>query len=172
MAEQSILSKGLKIGTLMAGATLGTMVLASSIERRSPWSGFNAMANAIGYGRLRTPDTFDSKRTLAGVALLAGGLVAWGLAYEETYSLAKRRPALVGGVLAGLLGYAFDAIVLPKEVRRGFRRKMGLPGMIAKYVTLGVATALATATVEGEGAVLEPELPHRTTLPYGVTYEA
>jgi protease I len=137
-----IVTRGLLTGVALTAASGATMMTSSAIERGSPWAGLNAMATAIGLRRRRVSDSFEAGVTPIGIALLTGGLLAWGLAYQGALAGTARRGGLVSGVLSGLGGYAFDELVLPRWVIPNFRRKMGVSGTMAKYVALGIASAL------------------------------
>lgn len=93
------------------------------------------------------------------------------------------RSILLRGLLGGLLAYAFDQLVLPKELTKSFREKLGLFGTIGKYAAIAGATMLATSASlpsssaprgrARDGALspdefsLDDERAIRTTLPWG-----
>lgn len=139
-----IVKRGLRTGVVLAAATAGTMMVASVAKRGSPWAAMNAMATAIGIGGRRVGDRFDPAITPAGMALLAGSLLVWGIAYEGALASTRRRSGLLTGALSGASGYAFDRLLLPKRVIPNFRRKMGVLGTTGKYVALGLASAAAS----------------------------
>jgi protease I len=139
-----IVTRGLLTGVALTAASGATMMTSSAIERGSPWAGLNAMASAVGLRRRRPRDDFDASVTPIGLALLTGGLLAWGLAYQGTLAGTRRRGGLVSGVLSGLGGYAFDQYVMPNWVIPNFRRKMGVKGTFAKYAVIGLVSALAS----------------------------
>ncbi len=171
-----VLRRGLRTGALMAGAVTTTMMIASAVERGSPWAGFNAMASAVSGPRAR--DGFDRVETPLGIGLLSSGLVLWGIGFDGLRSLGRSSEPLVSGLLAAVGGLVFDRIVLPRWLLPNFRRKLGLLGTIAKYVTLGVTAAVSAAT-ESASTRAQPNLGphnddeyanfpgHRTTLPFG-----
>ncbi|EYF05770.1 type 1 glutamine amidotransferase domain-containing protein [Chondromyces apiculatus] len=143
-------TRGLKAGAAMTAACGATMMVSSAIQRGTPWAGLNAMATAVGVRRRRFGKHFDADVSVPGLAVLTGGLLAWGIFYEGAVRpVARNRVA--AGVLSGLGGYALDRWVLPDWVLPNFRKAMGSRGTVAKYVALGVASALAT---EGRGGVL------------------
>lgn len=178
-----MLLRGLSLGAVMGGAALSEMMISSSIERGSPWAGPNAMLSALRDERVR--DDFGISRTLLGAGILIGGMLLWGVGYEGVLRVAQKRPAIVGGLLCGLLAFAFDELVMPEELTKNFRRKLGLVGTIGKYAAIAGATMLATSGVRVRAPSivsrgLQPEeLPLggegalRTTLPWGLSaYEA
>lgn len=141
---RTTVTQGLKRGASLVAATTAAMMVSSFIARGSPWAGLNAMATAIGAGGRRASDRFNRAQTPTGLGLLTGGLLAWGVLYEGALALSHRRSTLATGALSGLAGYAFDSVVLPGWVVPNFRRKMGVGGTIAKYATLGIASAAAS----------------------------
>ncbi len=167
------------MGAAMSGAALSEMMVSSAIERGSPWAGPNAMISALGTRRVR--DDFGG-RTLLGAGILVSGMLLWGIGYEGALRIARSRPALVGGLLSGVLAYAFDRLVLPDDLTKNFRRKLGVAGTIGKYAAIAGATMIATARLtsapvssglQPEEAPLGGERALRTTLPWGVpTVEA
>lgn len=136
-------TRGLKTGVALTAASGATMMISSALERGSPWAGLNAMATAVGVRKRRFGARFDADVTPLGMALLTGGLLAWGIAYEGALGAVGRRSRLIAGALSGLGGYAFDKIVLPDWVVPNFRRAMGPAGAAAKYVAIGLASAAA-----------------------------
>jgi hypothetical protein len=139
----STLTRGLTTGAALAASTAATMMIAANVARRSPWAGLNAMATAIDRDEEgdRPGDRFDRSVTPAGIALLAGGMLAWGLAYEGAMKLTGRRSSLLSGALSGALAYAIDRLVLPKHLVPNFRRSMGAGGTLAKYAAVGLVSA-------------------------------
>src|SRR4051794_34075564 len=109
---RTTLTKGLTTGATMAAATAATMMVASSLRLGSPWAGLNAMAGAVGAGGRRPRACFDARVTPIGLAVLAGGLLAWGMAYEGALSAGHRRSDLTTGAISGALGYAIDKVAL------------------------------------------------------------
>lgn len=136
-----IVTRGLKTGLALTAASMTTMVVASAFERRSPWAGLNAMATAAGIGGRRARDRFDAAVTPAGIGLLAGGLLLWGLGYAAALGATQRRSSLVTGALSGLGGYALDRWILPSWLLPNFRRTLGPVGTTGKYVALALASA-------------------------------
>ena len=113
-----VLRRGLRSGALMAGAVTTTMMIASAVERGSPWAGFNAMASAGSGARAR--DEFDLVKTPLGIGLLSSGLVLWGIGFDGLRSLGRRNEPLVSGLLAAVGGLLFDRLVLsPDSVHSG-----------------------------------------------------
>ncbi|XXX72056.1 hypothetical protein WMF30_30860 [Sorangium sp. So ce134] len=138
-----IVTRGLRTGAVLTAATMCTMMAASTLKRGSPWASMNAMATAIGLGGRRASDRFDPVVTPAGVAVLAGGLLAWGIGYEKALDAAGRRSSPLTGALSALGGFLFDELILPDRLMKNFRDKMGVVGTLSKYVALGVASAAA-----------------------------
>jgi len=142
-------TRGLMTGVALTAASGTTMMISSAIERGSPWAGLNAMATALGVQKRRVSDRFTTDVTPYGMGALAGGLLIWGLAYQGALKLGGRRSPIVAGVLSALGGYAFDKLVLPDRVVPNFRRKMGKGGTFAKYVAIGVASAVSARLTPG-----------------------
>ncbi|WP_437805784.1 hypothetical protein [Sorangium sp. So ce1078] len=138
-----IVTRGLRTGAVLTAATMCTMMAASTLKRGSPWASMNAMATAVGLGGRRASDRFDSVVTPAGVAVLAGGMLAWGIGYEKALDAAGRRSSPITGALSALGGFLLDELVLPDRLMKNFRDKMGVLGTLSKYVALGVASAAA-----------------------------
>ncbi len=138
-----IVTRGLRTGAVLTAATMCTMMAASTLKRGSPWASMNAMATAVGLGGRRASDRFDPVVTPAGVAVLAGGLLVWGIGYEKALDAAGRRSSPLTGALSALGGFLFDELVLPDRLMKNFRAKMGVLGTLSKYVALGVASAAA-----------------------------
>lgn len=141
---RTIVTRGLITGAVLAASTAGVMMIASRVESGSPWAGLNAMATAVGVGERPLRDRFDAAVTPVGIAVLTGGLLAWGVAYEGALAATHRRGGLLTGALSGALGYALDRLVLPSRVVSNFRRATGLGGMIATYATVALAGAAAS----------------------------
>jgi hypothetical protein len=133
--------RGLATGAALAAATTGTMMIASAVERGSPWAGINAMAGVVGLGGRRPRDRFDRAATSAGLGILVGGLVGWGLLYEGALTVAHRRSTLATGALSGLLAFAVDRLALPGQIVPRFRSTLGPMGTIAKYASLALVSA-------------------------------
>ncbi|WP_437573185.1 hypothetical protein [Sorangium sp. So ce887] len=138
-----IVTRGLRTGAVLTAATMCTMMAASTLKRGSPWASMNAMATAVGLGGRRASDRFDPVVTPAGVAVLAGGLLVWGIGYEKALDATGRRSSPLTGALSALGGFLFDELVLPDRLMKNFRAKMGVLGTLSKYVALGVASAAA-----------------------------
>jgi len=134
-------SRGIACGATLAATTAATMMIASSLERGSPWAGFNAMATAVGARRVRP--RFDPAVTPVGLAVLAGTSLGWGVMYERALAATGRRSNFATGALSGALGYVFDRAVLPDRLVPEFRRMMGFGGMFAKYATIAFASAFS-----------------------------
>ena len=140
---RATVARGLTSGATMAAATATTMMIASSLARGSPWAGLNVMATTIGVGGRRAPVRFDPQATPAGLAVLIGGLLAWGLLYEGALAATHRQRSPATAALSGALGYVVDKVALPSRVVPNFRRTMGLGGTIAKYAALAIASAVS-----------------------------
>ncbi|WP_437949176.1 hypothetical protein WME98_52865 [Sorangium sp. So ce296] len=138
-----IVTRGLRTGAALTAATMCTMMAASTLKRGSPWASMNAMATAVGLGGRRASDRFDPVVTPAGVAVLAGGLLAWGIGYEKALDATGKRSGPLTGALSALGGFLFDELILPDRLMKNFRDKMGVLGTLSKYVALGVASAAA-----------------------------
>ncbi|WP_437751485.1 hypothetical protein [Sorangium sp. So ce1389] len=138
-----IVTRGLRTGAVMTAATMCTMMAASTLKRGSPWASMNAMATAVGIGGRRVSDRFDPVVTPTGIAVLAGGLLAWGIGYEKALDASGQRSGALTGALAALGGFLLDELVLPDRLMQNFRAKMGVVGTLSKYVALGVASAAA-----------------------------
>ncbi|WP_437331451.1 hypothetical protein [Sorangium sp. So ce394] len=138
-----IVTRGLRTGAALTAATMCTMMAASTLKRGSPWASMNAMATAVGLGGRRASDRFDPVVTPAGVAVLAGGLLAWGIGYEKALDATGKRSNPLTGALSALGGFLFDELILPDRLMKNFRDKMGVLGTLSKYVALGVASAAA-----------------------------
>ncbi|WP_437923015.1 hypothetical protein WMF37_28765 [Sorangium sp. So ce291] len=138
-----IVTRGLRTGAVMTAATMCTMMAASTLKRGSPWASMNAMATAVGIGGRRVSDRFDPVVTPAGIAVLAGGLLAWGIGYEKALDASGQRSGALTGALSALGGFLLDELVLPDRLMQNFRAKMGVVGTLSKYVALGVASAAA-----------------------------
>ncbi|WP_148313927.1 hypothetical protein [Sorangium cellulosum] len=138
-----IVTRGLRTGAALTAATMCTMMAASTLKRGSPWASMNAMATAVGLGGRRASDRFDPVVTPAGVAVLAGGLLAWGIGYEKALDATGKRSSPLTGALSALGGFLFDELILPDRLMKNFRDKMGVLGTLSKYVALGVASAAA-----------------------------
>ncbi|MFT3775036.1 MAG: hypothetical protein QM820_57545 [Minicystis sp.] len=159
---RAMVSRGLACGATLAATTAAAMMIASSLERGSPWAGFNAMATAVG-ARRRVRARFDPAVTPLGIAVLAGGLLGWGLLYEGVLSATRRRSGLATGLLSGALAYGFDKAILPDEVVPEFRRNLGFGGTIAKYAVVGIASALSGRGRFGRtGEDLHEDAPPKT----------
>jgi len=139
-----IVERGLKTGAALAVATTATVMLASSVERGSPWAGVNAMATGFGVGGRRVRDGFALKVTPAGFLFLTGGLVAMGMAYEASIAEAGRRSTLFTGALLGLAGYALDRFILADPLVPNFRRKMSILGTAAKYLSVMLTSGMSS----------------------------
>ncbi|WP_437668795.1 hypothetical protein [Sorangium sp. So ce131] len=140
---REIVTRGLRTGAVMTAATMCTMMAASTFKRGSPWASMNAMATAVGLGGRRASDRFDPVVTPAGVAVLAGGLLVWGIGYEKALEATRQRSSALTGALSALGGFLFDELVLPDRLMKNFRDKMGVLGTLSKYIALGVASAAA-----------------------------
>ncbi|WP_437312737.1 hypothetical protein [Sorangium sp. So ce385] len=138
-----IVTRGLRTGAAMTAATMCTMMAASTLRRGSPWASMNAMATAVGLGGRRASDRFDPVVTPAGIAVLAGGLLAWGIGYEKALDATGKRSSPLTGALSALGGMLLDELILPDRLMKNFRDKMGVLGTLSKYVALGVASAAA-----------------------------
>ncbi|XXY50803.1 hypothetical protein WME91_06625 [Sorangium sp. So ce269] len=138
-----IVTRGLRTGAVMTAATMCTMMAASTLKRGSPWASMNAMATAVGIGGRRVSDRFDPVVTPAGIAVLAGGLLAWGIGYEKALDASGQRSGALTGALSALGGFLLDELVLPDRLMQNFHAKMGVVGTLSKYVALGVASAAA-----------------------------
>ncbi|XYH92833.1 hypothetical protein ACMHYB_33820 [Sorangium sp. So ce1128] len=138
-----IVTRGLRTGAVLTAATMCTMMAASTLKRGSPWASMNAMASAVGVGGRRVSDRFDPIVTPTGVAVLAGGMLAWGIGYEKALDAAGQRSDALTGALSALGGFLLDELVLPDRLMKNFRAKMGVVGTLSKYVALGVASAAA-----------------------------
>ncbi|UQA54669.1 alpha/beta fold hydrolase [Polyangium aurulentum] len=139
-----IVERGLKTGAALAVATTGTIMLASSVESGSPWAGVNAMATGFGVGGRRVRDGFALKVTPAGFVFLTGGLVAMGMAYEASVAAAGRRSNLFTGALLGIAGFVLDRFLLAAPLVPNFRRKMGIVGTAAKYLSVVLTSAMSS----------------------------
>lgn len=170
--------RGVISGLEMAGAAACTMALSSTIARGSPWAGFNAMATGVGVTPKYLPSLFhrtdDSlgRNTWIGLGVLTTGLVVWGLGFEVARAVPRRRgPAVVAGLLSGVLAFAFDRLVMPRWLVPNFARKMGVAGSLAKYAVIGVVSAARAGLFARSGlqpVEMAPAIEHRTTLPFGV----
>ncbi|WP_437825721.1 hypothetical protein [Sorangium sp. So ce1153] len=138
-----IVTRGLRTGAVMTAATMCTMMAASTLKRGSPWASMNAMATAVGIGGRRVSDRFDPVVTPAGIAVLAGGMLAWGIGYEKALDASGQRSGALTGALSAFSGFLLDELVLPDRLMQNFRAKMGVVGTLSKYVALGVASAAA-----------------------------
>ncbi len=145
----SIVIRGLKTGAALAGAITTTMAISSALKSKSPWAGLNAMATGIGVGGKKPSKKFDSTETVAGLGVLVGGMLVWGLGYEAALAAAGRRSSVVTGAMSTLCGYALDRWVLSEHLVPNFKKTMGVSGTIAKYATLGIVSALASHISEG-----------------------
>ncbi|WP_437585285.1 hypothetical protein [Sorangium sp. So ce1000] len=141
--RREIVTRGLRTGAVLTAATMCTMMAASAIKRGSPWAAMNSMAVAVGLGGRRAKHRFDPIATPAGIAALAGGLLAWGIAYEKALDAAGRRSGPLTGALSALGGFVLDDLVLPDRLMKSLRDTMGVAGTLGKYVALGVASAAA-----------------------------
>ncbi len=141
--------RGLKTGAALATTITGTMMVASTLERGSPWAGVNAMATGIGVGGRRVTDRFAPAVTLTGLAVLTGGMLAWGVLYERALTAAGRQSSLATGALSGAAGYILDRFILSKWLMPNFRRTLGLGGLIAKYTALTLTSAASGRLSEG-----------------------
>ncbi|WP_104982774.1 hypothetical protein [Sorangium cellulosum] len=140
---REIVTRGLRTGAVMTAATMCTMMAASTLKRGSPWASMNAMATAVGLGGRRASDRFDPVVTPAGIAVLAGGLLVWGIGYEKALDATRQRSSALTGALSAVGGFLLDELVLPDRLMKNFRDKMGVLGTLSKYVALGVASAAA-----------------------------
>jgi hypothetical protein len=139
-----IVERGLKTGAALAVATTATVMVASSLESGSPWAGVNAMATGFGVGGRRVRDGFCLKTSPAGFLFLTGGVVAMGVAYEAALAAAGRRSTFYTGALHGLAGFVLDRFILADPLVPNFRRKMGVVGTVAKYLSVVFTSALSS----------------------------
>jgi pimeloyl-ACP methyl ester carboxylesterase len=139
-----IVERGLKTGAALAVATTATVMVASCVESGSPWAGVNAMATGFGVGGRRVRDGFCLKTSPAGFVFLTGGLIAMGMAYEASLAAVGRRSTLSTGALHGLAGFVLDRFILADPLVPNFRRKMGIFGTAAKYLSVVVTSALSS----------------------------
>jgi hypothetical protein len=126
-------------GVRMSAATASTMMLASLVHRGSPWTGLNAMTNALGLGRRRPKAKFEGASTWLGLGVLVGGLFLTAAIYEAIARSPDRR-GMLSGALVGMAGFAVDRFLLPDALVRSLRYSLGSIGTVAKYTALGVST--------------------------------
>lgn len=90
-------------------------------------------------GHRGSATAFATKGTLLGAGILIGGLGAMSAVYEVALDHGSRKHGLLSGGLFGLAGYAIDRWLLPQNLLREFRRRMGGLGTFAKYTALALA---------------------------------
>jgi hypothetical protein len=144
--------RGLKTGATLAAATTATMLISSTFKSKSPWAGLNAMATAVGVGGRRPSKSFGPVATPAGLGVLVGGMLVWGLGYEAALAATGRRSSLFTGALSALGGYAFDRLILPDHLVPNFQKTMGTLGTLAKYTALGLASAMSSRAADQVGS--------------------
>lgn len=132
-------TRGVWLGLKMARAVGVTVGVASMRHSGSPFAGFNAVATAVGIGGRKPSKSFDPKATLAGAALLTGGLVAWGVVYDVVLGEVGIRKSLLTGAACAGAAFAFDKFALPSWVVPNFIETMGVRGTVAKYTSMAFA---------------------------------
>ena len=66
----------------MSAAFAIASLVTSHVRSGSPWAGLNGMAVAAGVGRRRARGRFESSTTLAGLGVLAAGVLAVAAVYQ------------------------------------------------------------------------------------------
>lgn len=140
-----VVSRGLVTGAALTAACGATMAISSFFQRGSPWAGLNAMAAAVGVRKGRHEDDYDADVTPAGLAVLAGGLLGYGIVYQRLLGKRARRRPIATGALWALGSYALDRLFGSDRALRDVRRATGPAGLAACYAAVGVASAAAAS---------------------------
>lgn len=101
---RAMVARGLKMGAALAASAAGAVMIASSLQGRSPWAGLNAMANSVGVGKRRRRARFDASVTPIGFAVLAGEMLACGLLFEAGATAVSSRKSPDGDDLDRVRG--------------------------------------------------------------------
>lgn len=127
----------------MSAACLATVMIASAMERGSPWAGINAVTAGIGLSGRRPPAHFDPVITLAGVGMVIGGsLVGTAIVNRAAPRIRGGRPARA--LLASLVSVGLDRVLVRNAIFPAFRSALGIGGTVVKYASIGIAHALAS----------------------------
>ena len=135
--DRSVLTSGLG----MSAAGLAALVIGSTLHRRSPWSGINAITGGLGLVGRRSRRRFDTGLTAVSLATIVGGsLVVAAIANKLTPSRGIGR--IGGGVLAALGSLAIDRFLMRRQLLPALTHSLGPVGTIAKYGAIGLGAML------------------------------
>jgi hypothetical protein len=139
--DGSVLSSGLA----MSAACIGSIMVASTLHRGSPWAGLNAVTSGLGIVGRRPPTRFNARLTAISVGTIVGGsLVVAALANLLTPARGIGR--IGGGLLAAGGSYAMDRFLMRKTLLPALTSSLGPIGTVLKYGMIGVGAMLGRRT--------------------------
>jgi hypothetical protein len=138
------------LGSAAAAAVAAEMLAAGWIETRSPWTPINAVSPILmPRKRWFLRRGWDSRATPLGLAILLGGVAAWGTAIQALFhalapkaAIPRSVAAIITGALAGGGLAVVDFGLLPARRKPRLARWLSTPSIAGKYLTFALAIAL------------------------------
>lgn len=142
------------IGTLIVGAvatvaTTVAVVTATAKERRTPYTGVQAVSH-IAYGEQAIgQDKYRPKFFWTGFGLNLAAMLGWAAVFEGGRRwLGWSEPGSIACLAIGVtaLAYVVDFFVVPKRLTPGFERVVSQPTLLAIYGVLATSIWLGGLT--------------------------
>ena len=123
----------------ISAVTTAAMMLASKIERNSPWAALNPICHMIDGDSREFGDGYNERDTLLGIALNASAMLSWAVIYRFFFKSTRFPRSLLAGAALSAGAYIVDYHIVPKRFSPGIEKKLGGPAIFWVYVALALS---------------------------------
>jgi len=137
------LTRGLKTGLALAGATNATIMLASDRENGSPWAALNCVAHIVDGDDKEQPREYAPRESRLGILVNGTAMSAWGVLYEGALLVTNTKSSPLTAVLATAAAYVIDYKIVPKQLTPGIEKRLSPQSVMLSYAAMTVMFALS-----------------------------
>jgi len=137
------LTRGLKTGLALAGATNTTIMLASDRENGSPWAALNCVAHIVDGDDKEQPREYAPRESRLGILVNGTAMSAWGVLYEGALLVTNTKSSPLTAVLATAAAYVIDYKIVPKQLTPGIEKRLSPQSVMLSYAAMTVMFALS-----------------------------